>query len=435
MSFLKANSSFNTLLYIGFNQNYRCFACGTSSGFLIFNSDHGEILFRREFNAGIGFICMLFRTNIIALVGGGINPYFPPNKLIIWDDHQGKAIGEISFKTNVLCVKMRRDKIIILVKDKIYIYNLHNLKLIDHATINNTNLTHCALCYERPKISSVPRQLVASYDPTMIWLLAIPALEKNQKNKIELRVYSQTEIKTIQIPVSKHEKLSQSMGLFEMSFSGDFLATSAMFDEFSTICIYDLFSSEMLQEFYHNEYNINNSKITSLCFSPRKSYLAYSFAVSMPSDDFEYICSHWSGTAALVDITNLIRDFYGTTSAIFIQKLKDETNDMFGLNDLRKTEKDMLHSLQMLRSLATSMSYGQNAVSDVLQHDMVMSKSMETKNNSAFAWFHVRDNCCIVSFSQLEEFIIVISGDGNYYNASLNISDGGECILSNHVCL
>jgi hypothetical protein len=53
---------------------------------------------------------MLFRCNIIAIVGGGINPKYPLHKVMLWDDHQLKIIGELVFKSQVLGVKMRKDK-------------------------------------------------------------------------------------------------------------------------------------------------------------------------------------------------------------------------------------------------------------------------------------------------------------------------------------
>ena len=53
---------------------------------------------------------MLYRTNIIALVGGGDNPKFPPNKVMLWDDSLMKCIGELNFKSDVRGVRLRKDK-------------------------------------------------------------------------------------------------------------------------------------------------------------------------------------------------------------------------------------------------------------------------------------------------------------------------------------
>ena len=59
---------------------------------------------------GIGIVEMLYKTNMLALVGGGSTPKFPLHKVILWDDYQGKIIGEMTFKSDIRAVKMRQTK-------------------------------------------------------------------------------------------------------------------------------------------------------------------------------------------------------------------------------------------------------------------------------------------------------------------------------------
>ena len=85
------------ILYTTFNQDSSCIAIGTEKGFKIFNTSPLKDNFGRKLDGGIGIIEMLNRSNILALVGGGLTPKFNPNKVIIWDDNQAKILTEIRF--------------------------------------------------------------------------------------------------------------------------------------------------------------------------------------------------------------------------------------------------------------------------------------------------------------------------------------------------
>ena len=74
---------------------------------------------------------MLYKTNILALVGGGTYPKFSSNKIIIYDNHQGKIVSQIRFNSEVIKVKIRNDTIIGVIIDKIYIFNISTLETID----------------------------------------------------------------------------------------------------------------------------------------------------------------------------------------------------------------------------------------------------------------------------------------------------------------
>ena len=53
------------------------------------------------------------------------------SKLIIWDDHQKKPLSELKFNQNIMNVKLRKDKIIVVCRDKIYVFNLSTFKNMD----------------------------------------------------------------------------------------------------------------------------------------------------------------------------------------------------------------------------------------------------------------------------------------------------------------
>jgi hypothetical protein len=75
----------------------------------------------------------------MAMTGGGLFPYFPPNKLIIWDDDQEKIKAEIIFKSKINSVRFKYEFVFVITDYKIFVYNIfENLTLkIEIGTLFN----------------------------------------------------------------------------------------------------------------------------------------------------------------------------------------------------------------------------------------------------------------------------------------------------------
>ncbi|KAI4349636.1 hypothetical protein L6164_010201 [Bauhinia variegata] len=239
-----------SLLQLSFNQDQACFAAATDNGFRIYNCDPFRELFRREFDGangttcGIGHVEMLFRCNILALVGGGSNPQYPPKKMMIWDDHQGRCIGELSFRAAVRGVRLRRDRIIVILEQKIFLYNFADLKLLHQIeTVANPK----GLC----AISHLADSLV----------LACPGLHKGQ---IRVEHYALKRTKFI----SAHDS---RIACFALTLDGQLVATAST--KGTLVRIFDTVNGTLLQEVRRGA---NTAEIYSLAFSSTAQWLAVS---------------------------------------------------------------------------------------------------------------------------------------------------------------
>jgi WD40 repeat protein len=114
------------ILYLSFNQDLSRLSCGTDIGFMVYDTNPMKIQFQKNFNAGIGIVEAMYKSNILALVGGGKTPFHPPNKCILWDDKESTIVSELEYRECVRGVKMTKDALVVATDDIIRVYDIKN---------------------------------------------------------------------------------------------------------------------------------------------------------------------------------------------------------------------------------------------------------------------------------------------------------------------
>jgi len=208
-------------LYVNLNQDHCCFAVGGEKGFIVSNLDPLAERFRRDFDdGGFEMVEMLFKTNLMVLIGGGKNTKYPANKVIIWDDFQGQKIAELDFKTPVKLVRWNREWIVVVLEERVYIYNFTDLRLLDQIETIYSSSGVCALSQNRENL--------------------VLATLSSKIGKVQLRNYTENKIFDI-------EAHNNEISSLEISFDGTKLATAS--SRGTLVRLYNTSTGTMLQEF------------------------------------------------------------------------------------------------------------------------------------------------------------------------------------------
>ncbi|KAL7239477.1 hypothetical protein ACSBR2_005390 [Camellia fascicularis] len=195
-----------SLIHLSFNQDFACFAAGTDRGFRIYNCDPFREIFRREFENG-----------------GGI---------------------ELSFRSEVKSVRLRRDRIVVVLLQKIFVYNFSDLKLLHQIeTIANPK----GLC----EVSHLSASMV----------LVCPGLQKGQ---VRVEHYASKRTKFVMAHDSR-------IACFALTHDGRLLATAS--SKGTLVRIFNTLDGSLLQEVRRGA---DRAEIYSLAFSSTAQWLAVS---------------------------------------------------------------------------------------------------------------------------------------------------------------
>ncbi|OMP03308.1 hypothetical protein COLO4_10500 [Corchorus olitorius] len=233
----------STIYHVSFNQDNTCFSAATDRGFVVFNTEPYRPLLRRDFDTGLSFVSMLYRFEVFALVGS--SPTADANtKALLWDDHASRCVGELSFRSQIRSLRLRRDTIIVTLLHKIYVYNFSDLKLLHQLeTTSNPN----GLC----EVSQLAGPMV----------LACPGL---QKGSVRVENYGSKRSKFI----NAH---SSNVTCLALTHDGRVLATAS--SKGTLIRIFNALDGTLIQEVRRGA---DRAEIYSLAFSSTAQWLAVS---------------------------------------------------------------------------------------------------------------------------------------------------------------
>ena len=187
---------------------------------------------------------MLYKTNILGYIGSEINKNLKRDKLVIWDEQQKKVLSELRFSENILNLKLRKDKIIVICLNKIYVFILETFQTLDIIkTGENTN-----------SIIGVNYSL----DNTIF------AYPSKTRGKIQIKNYN----KSRDILVDAHEK---NIAIITLAYNGDIMASAT---EMGTIIrIFDTDNGSLLKEVRRGK---EKASIKYICFDESNILMAAS---------------------------------------------------------------------------------------------------------------------------------------------------------------
>ena len=202
----------NKILYLSFNKDKTCLSLGMETGYRIYDLTKKDTLFfyERIFGKGIGIIEMLEKTNILGLVGGGSEPWENEKRVILYDDKVGNAIVNFGFKSKVLNIKLKKDKMLVICENFIYLIGFSNFKSIDSIDLGEEKRTKIGFAFTlEPEMDKLAYNIINSID-----------------NKIIINSYNKDNIKTL-IELNTNYKKENIIQFMEFNKKGNLIAVTA----------------------------------------------------------------------------------------------------------------------------------------------------------------------------------------------------------------
>ncbi|BCS19199.1 phosphoinositide binding protein ATG18 [Aspergillus puulaauensis] len=410
-----------TMNFVTFNQDYSYLAVATSKGFRIFTTDPFAKSYETK-EGNIAIIEMLFSTSLVALI-------LSPRRLQITNTKRQSTICELTFPTTVLAVKLNRKRLVIVLEDQIYLYDIQTMKLLyTIETSPNPN----ALCALSPSSDNcylaypLPQKAAPSLNPPAH---APPGSTHVSPTSGEVLIFDTLKLEAINV-IEAHRS---PLACITLNGDGTLIATAS--DKGTIIRVFSVPDGHKLYQFRRGSIP---SRIFSMSFNTTSTLLCVSsstetihlFKLSPPSQQ-----PPQEGSLTYSPPTGRRRSF----SSLSQSPDEDNANEEHGSSDLsgRKHNGTLMGMLRR-----TSQNVGGVFAAKVGGYlPKGVSEMWEPARD--FAWFKIpkpnqgaaqNPNAgplrSVVAMSSNTPQVMVVTSDGNFYVFSIDLSKGGEGTLT-----
>ena len=340
---------------IKFNQDYSMFSIGTERGYKIYNTYPISDIHEKILYGGISLCVMSYRSNYLALVGGGKLPKYTNKKVILYNDAEDCIESEFKFTTPVKNVKFKKNLIFIVLEKKIYVFNVQNSQNIDSFdTIVNKN--------GMIAINGSPNKTIMAHP--------IQFNDQPDKGYVGIKNYKTNKY----FPLLVHEETLSNMA---MDHYGLLLATSN--DKGTIIRIHSIEDKTLVYECRRGK---EKAFINYLAFDVNYKY----FGVT--SD---------RGTIHIWKLNDIVEKNYSVKA--------HSTNDKKSNNLICKTIKDDFVFIE---------SENKNTIKEIEERDKYKIKKIKNyKSETSFGKIKINKQRCIFCFKP-DDLVVIITFDGKY---------------------
>ncbi|CAI7578869.1 unnamed protein product [Penicillium manginii] len=406
--------------FVTFNQDYSYLAVATSKGFRIFTTDPFAKSYETK-EGNIAVIEMLFSTSLVALI-------LSPRRLQITNTKRQCTICELTFPTTVLAVKLNRKRLVIVLEDQIYLYDIQTMKLL--STIDTSPNPH-AICALAPSSENcymaypLPQKAPAASKPPAH---APPGTTHVSPTTGDVLIFDSSKLEAINV-IEAHRS---PLACITLNSEGTLLATAS--DKGTIIRVFSVPDGHKLYQFRRGSMP---SRIFSMSFNTTSTLLC----VSSSTETIHLFKLSQQGPAS--DSSPPSHSPVGRDSTYGASPFgrSHEEDEMSGETSSELSQRKHNGTLMgMLRR--TSQNVGGVVAAKVGGYlPKGVSEMWEPARD--FAWIKIpraspaagSNNTTgplrsVVAMSNNTPQVMVVTSDGNFYVFNIDLSKGGEGTLT-----